>query len=145
VGTGSGGRKPKKPENQVNQVVKTTLTLTDLNRLKSDYQHDTRGQQVSFAEYIRQRLTSPGAGRGGGPDRHNGLAIQVELAEISSQLTTLSRNSPADAKADSPSLNPIDRNEYTMPAAQLGTLTHRLEETIEQISRWLYGSSQEKI
>lgn len=103
------------------------------------------GQQVSFAEYIRQRLSRSGSGRENGQSRTDSLAIQLALAEAIAELRRANElNSAMEQRREVSELAAEIGNEQRL-SAQLAGLSSRLEETIEQISTWLYGSSPEKI
>lgn len=149
VATGRGGRTPKQVEKQVDQVVKTTLTQHDFSKLQAAYKQETVGQKVSFAEYIRRRLMQSARPEKERVSRREALTIQLELAEIRNQLdeqkgpTIATNQTQTDYQSLVNMTNTEEKTSNTDP--QLAATLHRLEEIVQQISTWLYGSSPEKI
>ncbi|MBO0936429.1 hypothetical protein J2I47_07705 [Fibrella sp. HMF5335] len=146
---GRGGRTQKKQEEQVSEVVKTTLTLDALEKLQAEYKRETAGQKVSFAEFIRQRLTMGSRSQEREVQRAAALALQLELADIKDQLKRI--ESTIQEQHLSNHQEKIQANWATIflssgiDSVKFEPVSERLEETIKQISRWLYGSSPEKI
>ncbi|KAB7726666.1 hypothetical protein F5984_23855 [Rudanella paleaurantiibacter] len=149
MATGKGGRKEKSEEQQLTQVVKTTLTKTDLEGLQRAYKQQTTGQKISFAEYIRQQLLAKSDPKSGNEERSKLLSIQLELAEIGSQLGQILGKIRQQEGLTLPESDPDGGSETDSEKEQLQLrLAQNLdcvEATIKQISQWLYDCSPEKI
>lgn len=146
---GRGGRTRKKEEYQVNKTVKTTLTGKDFDWLETEYKRETTGQKVSFAEFIRQRIVSTKRVGERANQRAEALTIQMTLSEIRDEIETLVRQIPGteggvSLEKYSPESGVHERNR-NHNLAQLPQITQRINESIKEISTWLYGSSPEKI
>ena len=149
MATGRGGRKEKSEEQQLTQVVKTTLTRTDLEVLQRAYKQQTADQKISFAEYIRQQLLAKSDPKSGTDERSKLLSIQLELAEMGSQLGQILgeiRRQEGLALADSvPDGESESGSNDESLQLRLGQNLEQIEGIIRQISQWLYDCSPEKI
>lgn len=146
---GRGGRTRKKEEQQVNRTVKTTLSGDDFAWLHSDYKRETIGQNVSFAEFIRQRLLAAKRAGEKANSRADALMIQMALAEMREELQGLTTGGNDHQEGVNSEVNhPEGSNKLQDNPQALGNLafiSQRLTVAIKEISIWLYGSSPEKI
>lgn len=149
MATGRGGRKEKSEEQQLTQVVKTTLTRTDLEVLQRAYKQQTAGQKISFAEYIRQRLLAKSDPKSGTEERSKLLSIQLELAETTSQLSqilsAITRHEGLTLPESGTDCGSETDSEKEQLQLRLAQNLDRVKATIKHISQWLYGCSPEKI